>query len=215
MRVAPTCPRCVQPAREPDLWSSAWRCDRHGEIYPFHLARPLSPVGLASLVAKGRSPLWVPHPMMPGWVVTGLGFCGDDRIGPRATVLCCSGPAPLGGPGDLVLVAEEPGIGLGARFAGLPGPDPGDVGDGAPDAKIDAAGHPTALWSVPGPEDRAAFVGEARGMWLWAVLWPAQAGLLLMDDIALADVRDFGPSAYETLGYGAVSPRMTDAPAVD
>ena len=61
-----------------------------------------------------------------GWLVTGLTYAGDDRTGPRATVLVCSGPAPLGGAADLMILAEEPGIGLGAHFAGLAGPDPGD-----------------------------------------------------------------------------------------
>jgi hypothetical protein len=212
MKVPPTCPRCAQPVRAPDLWSSAWRCDRHGEVLPFHLGRPISPDGLSAVVQGSKAPFWVPHPIMPGWVVTGFGYCGDDRVGTRATVLCCSGPAPLGGPGDMVLVAEEPGVGLGARFAGLARSDPGDLSGSTPHNKVEAAGHPAPLWTVPGVADRAAFVGEARGMWLWLVLWPTEAGVLLIGDIALADARDFGPAAYEFLGYGALSPRMTAAP---
>jgi hypothetical protein len=112
----------------------------------------------------------------------------------------------------MVLVAEEPGVGLGARFAGLANSDPGDLGGSTPHNKVEAAGHPAPLWTVPGVADRAAFVGEARGMWLWLVLWPTEAGVLLVGDVALADARDFGPAAYEFLGYGALSPRMTAAP---
>jgi hypothetical protein len=109
----------------------------------------------------------------------------------------------------MVLVSEEPGVGLGARFAGLDGIDPGDFTDRPPAGKVHADGHPTALWQVePDPGDRAAFVGEAWGMWLWAVLWPASAGLLLLEDLNLADVRRAGPAAYEMLGYGTESPRM-------
>ena len=33
------CPRCGREARAPTAWSSAWRCDLHGEIYPLAPAR--------------------------------------------------------------------------------------------------------------------------------------------------------------------------------
>lgn len=218
MRLAPTCPRCFGAVRPPDLWSSAWRCETHGEVQPFRLIGRLAPEGMAAVVQDARVPVWVPHPMMPGWVVTGLGTCGDDRVGARATLVCCSGPAPLGGPADLMLVAEEPGVGLGAHLAGLDGPDPGDLSGRAPDAKMEAAGHPTAMWSVPTTsrsDASATFVGEARALWIWAVLWPASAGVLFLDHVALADAREFGPAAYEMLGYGALSPRLHGKPAQD
>ncbi|MEV7547704.1 DUF6758 family protein, partial [Streptomyces sp. NPDC089915] len=32
---------------------------------------------------------------------------GGDRTGGRATVVACTGPGPLGGLGELLLVAEE------------------------------------------------------------------------------------------------------------
>lgn len=210
MKVPPTCPRCAQPVRAPDLWSSAWRCDRHGEVLPFHLGRPISPDGLSAVVQGSKAPFWVPHPIMPGWVVTGFGYCGDDRVGTRATVLCCSGPAPLGGPGDMVLVAEEPGVGLGARHAGLAQPDPGHGFDvGAPHAKVIAADHPTAMWSVPGADDRAVFVGEAKGLWLWAVVWPELAGVLMYDGVTLVDLRD----GDVEIAHGSPSPRLSGPPA--
>ncbi|HWN61909.1 MAG TPA: DUF6758 family protein, partial [Streptosporangiaceae bacterium] len=28
------CPRYGKPVREPTAWSSAWRCDWHGEVHP-------------------------------------------------------------------------------------------------------------------------------------------------------------------------------------
>jgi hypothetical protein len=164
-----------------------------------------------AMVAKlSGVPLWVPHPMMAAWVVTGLGWCGDDRSGAGATVICCSGPGPLTGPADLVLIAEEPGIGMGSRFAGIESSDPGDL-SGAAAGKVHADGHPTPLWQVvdlTGRDDHVAFVGEASGIWLWAILWPSSAGLMLVEDLSLADVRTAGPAAYEMLGYGAESPRM-------
>src|SRR5207247_6768142 len=77
-------------------------------------------------------PVWCPWPLPAGWMVTGVGWVGDDRVGVRASVLACSGPAPLqGGPADIALIAEEPGVGLGTRFAGIPGPDPGPFLEGA------------------------------------------------------------------------------------
>ena len=96
---------------------------------------------------------------------------------------------------ELVLVAEETGVGLGARFAGLDGPDAGVVPDRAVDAKIHAAGIPTAMWTLepgPGAEDRAVYIGEALGCWVWAVLWPGTAGFLLIDDFVLTDLRNAG-----------------------
>lgn len=154
--------------------------------------------------------MWLPAPMPTGWLVSGIGSAGDDRTGAVGTLVACSGPAPLGGAADMVLVAEEPGVGLGARFAGLTAPDPGaEITAEVPHARVAAAGHPTALWSLPGP-DRVAFVGEAMGQWLWVVLWPADAGLLLLEDLVLHDCRDGVP---ELPGFGSLSPRLTDRPA--
>ena len=38
--------------------------------------------------------------------------------------------------------------------------------------------------------DVAAFVGEAKGLWLWALVWPASAGVLMYDSLTLLDLRD-------------------------
>jgi hypothetical protein len=108
------------------------------------------------------------------------------------------------------LIAEELGVGLGARYAGLSGPDPGDAiaVNRPPHAKVLAAGRPTALWHVPdAPDDRAVFVGEARGLWLWAVVWPERSGLLMYDELVLTDLRDAG-AELELLPCGALSPRI-------
>src|SRR3978361_2188100 len=118
-KVPPNCPRCGRTVREPGLWSNAWQCEHHGEVRPYAKAGQISPEGITMLAHRAAVPLWVPHPMMTGWVVTGIGSCGDDRTNAGATVLCCSGPGPFGGPADLVLIAEEPGIGMGCRFARL------------------------------------------------------------------------------------------------
>jgi hypothetical protein len=109
----------------------------------------------------------------------------------------------------MLLIAEEPGVGLGAAYAGLPGPDPGGgVGDGPPHAKADIRGHPTPLWCVEGvPPDRAVYVGEALGNWLWAIAWPAEVGCLIaLTEFDLRDLSD--PDQIFDLPYGAFSPRL-------
>jgi hypothetical protein len=192
--------------------SSAWLCPVHGDVAPFFVtgAQPTSEV-LAWTAKTAQVPVWVPWPLPPGWLVSGLAHAGDDRTGARATVVAMSGPAPLGGTGELVLVAEEPGIGLGARYAGLPGPDAGPDAPylserTAPHARVHAAGHPTALWAVDGGADRSAYVGEALGQWLWVVAWPETASLVVLDRLVLVDLRDAGHEL--DLPLGAPSPRL-------
>jgi hypothetical protein len=186
----------------------------HGPVAPLYVYGVPTPEKLRQVAERAAVPLWLPHPAPGGWLVTGLATAGDERTGARATVLALSGPAPLGGAGECVLVAEEPGLGLGAHYAGLAGPDPGDgFDDGPPHAKVEAAGHPTALWALPGAPDRAVYAGEAKGNWLWAVLWPADAGVLLVEDILLADLRE-RPVLADECGFGACSPRLVPpAPA--
>lgn len=208
MKGEPSCPRCGSSLHPPGLWSSAWQCDAHGGVHPLQpVVQPTLEVAQA-VAARSAVPVWLPWPLPKGWVVTGFATAGDERTGARATAVACTGPAPLGGVGELVLVAEEPGVGLGARFAGLDGPDPGGIPDGrAPDAKIHAAGHPTALWAMDGcPADRACYVGEALGFWIWAITWPDSAGFLLIDDFVLTDLRNAGHEL--DLPMGALSPRL-------
>jgi hypothetical protein len=191
----------------PGLWSSSWLCDQHGAVAPLQPAAQPTAELLHRVAAASAVPVWSPWPLPKGWLITGLASAGDERSGARATVVACSGPAPLGGVGELVLVAEEPGVGLGARFAGLEGPDPGAVPDTKPaHAKIHAAGHPTAMWALEGAPDRAVYVGEALGCWLWAVLWPESAGFLLIDEFVLTDLREV--SSEVDLPFGALSPRL-------
>jgi hypothetical protein len=112
--------------------------------------------------------------------------------------------------GELLLIAEELGVGLGARYAGMDGPDPGPhiCVDKPPQTKVLAAGRPTPLWHVSdAPADRAVFAGEARGLWLWAIVWPEQTGLLMYDELVLTDLRDAG-AEVELVPCGALSPRL-------
>ena len=209
VKPGPTCPRCAAPLRAPGLMTSDWQCDVHGVVFPMQPVAAPTVEGMRALARTSAVPVWALWPLPLGWVVTGVAHVGDDRSDIRAVAVACTGPAPLGGGADLVLVAEEPAIGLGARYAGLAGPDPGTSVDVAtpPHAKIQAGGHPTPLWSVETLPDRAAYVGEAAGLWLWAVFWPESAGHLLQDDIVLADLRDVG-AEIELLPLGALSPRL-------
>jgi hypothetical protein len=171
---------------------------------------PPSVDALNVVVRRAQVPVWMPWPLPVGWLFTGVACAGDDRSGGRATAVACTGPGPLGGMGEMVLVAEELGVGLGARYAGIEGPDPGpgmDVEKPA-EAKVLAAGRPAPLWHVASaPADRAVFVGEALGLWLWAVVWPDQSGLLMYDELVLADLREAGAEA-ELVPCGALSPRL-------
>ena len=127
-----------------------------------------------------------------GWLAAGAAGAGDERTGVRACAVALTGPNPLGGPADMVVVAEEPGIGLGAALAGLDSVDPGAGFGSAPPIAIASFGkHDFPLWQVDSP-GRAVFAGEVQGRWLWVVLLPDTAGTLLVEPLALRDLRDPG-----------------------
>ncbi len=181
-------------------------------MLPFQPPIPPSTAAVEAVTRISRVPVWVPWPLPTGWLVTGFAYVGDERSGVRATVVAVSGPSLTYGPADLLLIAEEPGVGLGAAFAGLESTDPGTGFDqGPPHAKIDVKGHPAALWCVTAACDRAVYVGEALGNWLWAVVWPAEAGYLMtLAELSLRDLRDHDQTL--DLPFGAFSPRL-EAPA--
>jgi hypothetical protein len=200
------CPRCGRPLRQPSAWSSAWRCDLHGDVHPLLPAFSPSNDGLDGLLRTAQVPVWLPWPLPQGWLVTGFAGAGDERTGSRASVVALSGPSPLGGPGDMLIVAEEPGTGLGAGLAGLDAIDPG-TGFAAeqPTATAQFDNHDIPLWLVDSP-DRAVFAGEAKACWLWLVMWPETTGCLLVDPIELRDLRE--PLQDLDLPFGAPSARL-------
>lgn len=210
MRGEPSCPKCGGRVRAPGLFADSWQCAVHGAVHPLQPVIPPSIDALSAVLNRTQVPVWMPWPLPVGWLFTGVTCAGDDRSGGRATAVACSGPAPLGGTGELLLIAEELGVGLGARFAGITGPDPAPHMrvDRPPHAKVLAAGRPTALWHVNDvPEDRAVFAGEARGLWLWAVSWPPESGLLMYDELVLTDLREAG-SEIDLIPCGALSPKI-------
>lgn len=209
MTLGAGCPRCAAPVTDDGV---VWTCRDHGPITP--LWRPdLADYDSFAEHARrsGALSTYVPWPLSPGWTVTDFGCVLSPGQDCRASFLACSGPSDLDGVVELTLVSEEPGVGLGARCAGLPRTDPGtEVGDGPPHARVRIDGHPVPLWSVLTSAadltfDRSVFAGEAAGRWLWMVLLPASAALLLENEWILMDIADLGPELVE-LPFGGSPP---------
>lgn len=220
MTVLRTCPRCGAIARQPGLYSSSWLCDEHGEIVPVGPAKAPTPELFHRVAAEAAVPIWIPRPMPASWLLTGLQWAGDDSAGTIASVVAVSGPQPIPEVGDeepaadLILVAEQPGVGLGAHLAGLRGVDPGPmlqekVLHDPAEIKLVAGGHEVPLWSVP-MDGGIAYVGEAAGVWLWLLAWPSTAAAVLLARFALVDVREQGsrPADVVDLPCGALTPRL-------
>ncbi len=210
MSAIPKCVHCLRSIRPPGLWSSSWQCDEHGETQPFFNVATPSGAALDRLRSIASVPIWVPQPLPRGWFVSGIGWAGDERSGARATAIACSGPAPLGGAAEVAFLAEEPGVGLASRLAGLPS-GALQAGDGPGEAKVVASKHPTPLWELSGSTaERVGYVGEAKGVWVAAVFWPAASSLLLIERMLLSDLCELpdGPRDYPDLVFGAPSGRL-------
>jgi hypothetical protein len=200
------CVRCRGPL---DASFGTWTCAAHGSVEPLHAAVPAEPYHVADAAASTAVPLWLPWPVPPGWSVSGVRRAGGT--GPaRGLAVALMGPGIVARQVELVLVAEEPGVGLGASYAGLDATDPGPELARLPrDTSVVADGHPTALWSLP-VSDRAAYVGEASGLWLWAVAWPVGEWMVMHDDLHLVDARapEHRPHLAE-MPVGMLSPRLS------
>ena len=211
MSLVAGCPRCRAAV---PLVDGTPRCPAHG-LVSRTLWRPADDTEISydvfvdHLGTAGTFPSYLPWPMSPGWSITDFAVAADERT--WATATCVSGTSELDGPVDVFVVAEEPGTGLGARCAGLDSTDPGrDVGDGQPTARVRIGSQSVSLWAVSTATsddrfDRSVFVGEANGRWLWLVLRPASAMLLLRDDWILRDVSRLGPPLVE-LPFGGPAP---------
>jgi hypothetical protein len=206
MTKALICPRCQGELSEPSAWHSAWQCARHGAVQPLRPAHVPSAEGLLALRKSAAVPVWLPWPIPLGWLVTGFTGAGDDRSGIRGCAVALSGPNPVGGLGEMLIVSEEPGLGLGAGLAGLAGPDPGEgFAAGPPHALVQFGLHEFPLWSVESP-GAAVFAGEVLASWLWIILWPDTAGTLMLEPLPLRDLRD--PGQEMDVPFGALSPRL-------
>ena len=210
------CPRCLRDAQPPGLRSSRWTCVAHGEVAPLHDPVTGTAEAAAQLASRATVPVWVPWPLPSAWLVTGLQTAGDDHSGPLATVVALSGPNPLAAgtapcSAELLVVAEQPAVGLGARLAGIGDVDPGPalaaaMESSGPHAVVEAAGHRVPLWSVPGDPERAVYVGEAASVWLWLIALPSAAGALVLERLRLVDLRH--PEHELDLPTGARSPYL-------
>jgi hypothetical protein len=147
--------------------------------------------------------------MSPGWTVSDFAVVGERE--PRATLTCSSGTSPLDGPVDVFVLSEESGTGLGSRCAVTPHLDPGpEIGVGPPAVWVRISTQSVPLWAVSTASDvseldRSVVAGEAGGRWLWVVLRPASAMLLLRDEWILRDVSGMGPALVE-IPFGGPRP---------
>lgn len=201
MSLAAGCPRCTSPVVEE---AGDWHCPEHGAITPLWRPPVASYEGLAEHLGHcGGAPTLVPWPLAPGWTITDFGCVAGPGEEARASLLSCTGVTDLDGVVELTIVSEEPGVGLGARCAGVDHTDPGaEIGEGPPQVKVRIDGVSVSLWAVSTSQsdpsfDRSVFAGEAHGRWLWLVLRPASAALLLRDEWLLSDVADLGPELID------------------
>lgn len=210
MALAAGCPRCTSPVTEGE---DGWRCPNHGAITPLWRPAVASYETLAEHLGHcGSAPTLVPWPLAPGWTITDFGCVVAPGQEARASMLSCSGVTDPDGVVELTVVSEEPGVGLGARCAGTDHTDPGaEIGEGPPQAKVRIEGVTLPLWAVSTSMndttfDRSVFAGEAHGRWLWLVLRPASAALLLSDEWMLADVASLGPELIDVPFGGSPPP---------
>ncbi|MCH9815437.1 MAG: hypothetical protein K0U64_03150 [Actinomycetia bacterium] len=200
------CPQCGGPLQIPDLMSSAYRCPIHGDVAPVETAVLLDQDHLPGMIRSAQVPIWFAWPLPVAWVSAGIQRVGDSRSGAVAAVTALAGQSLTDGPSDLLIVSEQPGIGFGARLAGLPYFDPGEeIADTPCDTKVHAGRWITPLWSLASP-DRVVYVGESGGNWLWLIGWPAAVWSVIHDDLHLIDLRSAGPEV--DIPAGALTPRL-------
>jgi hypothetical protein len=225
-----SCPRCTSPITTTDVTvpddAVSWSCTQHGPVEPLWRPEEADYDSFAELVGRSDLPTYLPWPMSPGWSISDFGCVGSgDRV--QATVTTTVGRSDLDGDVEVTVVSEDPGVGLGARCAGTSYDDPGpQISNGPPAIHVRAGGRTVPMWLVddtvepPTSSDplaqlsatendllaRAVFAGEADGRWLWLVMKPASAALLLHDEWLLADVTGFGPEALE-MPFGGPRPR--------
>jgi len=209
MTLAPGCPRCAAPVAGD---GRLWRCQNHGAIVPLWRPAKAEYSSFVDHLQRSRGiPTYLPWPLGPGWNITDFGCVASPGHSARATVVTVAGASDLDGVVEISVVTEEAGTGLGARCAGVHRTDPGaEIGDGPPQAKVRIDGHPVSLWVVSTSAtdasfDRSVFAGEAEGRWLWLVLRPASAALLLGEEWMLLDLGDLGPELVD-LPFGGSPP---------
>jgi hypothetical protein len=205
----PVCPRCGAPLLAPTVMHERYECPRHGSVGPLHPPLLPGPEALTTLAADSDVPFWLPWPLPASWLFAGLQLVGGGREPIEAVTVGFTGHGMSEGPSDLVIVAEKPGTGLGARWAGALEPDPDLTTTRPSTTKAKVGGWQTPLWSLDAP-GRAAFVGQAAGCWLWLVTWPDTAWPVLDEHLQLVDLRD--TPTISDVPTGALLPRLHAGP---
>jgi hypothetical protein len=186
-----------------------WTCPTHGTITPLWRAEDPEYDAFAEyLKLAAPLPTWLPWPLPDGWKVTDFGCVAVEGRPAQAAYVTWTGTSEADGLVEVTVVTEEPGVGLAARASGVDHTDPGrEAGLGVPPARIKVDGATVPLWAVsttvPGPGggpaplagtlDRSVLAGEAQGRWLWLVIRPASAALLLQEIGPFQDVSELGP----------------------
>ena len=204
-----SCPRCardvkVSADRSRDSQLGTVECPIHGIVTP--LARPhvvdIGSLREVSELIPERS-IYLPWPMSPGWSIADFGCVpGSDA----ATFTVTVGSTIPDGRVEVSVISEDPGVGVGARCAGLAGVDPGrqlgvELGGERPAAYVRIDSRAVPLWIIRSldpdadPLETTAFAGEADGRWLWVVIRPASAALLMRDDWLLTDISGISEDA--------------------
>jgi hypothetical protein len=202
------CPRCSSALDQRD---DGYHCARDGPVPPLWKPAEVGYEAFAEAVKQvDPVPLYLPWPLSPGWTVADFGLVRD--VGAALAAFSTTiGTSDVDGTVELTLVAEDPGVGLGARVAGVLGVDPGQqAGQGPPAMQLRAAGRSVPMWHVAVEDSelfaKAVFAGEAEGRWLWLVIRPASAALLLPEGWLLQDMTELGPEALD-LPFGGPRPR--------
>lgn len=196
MSLVPGCPRCATPVARHGS-DGEYSCPEHGVVRALWRPDQATYEGFVDhLGVAGGFPTYLPWPLGPGWLLSDFGVVHE-----RATLTSITGTSELDGPVDIVIVAEEPGTGLGIRVAGTSEPG-GSVGEGLPSARVRVGTQPVPLWPLDtadrtGEWDRSVLVGEAGGRWLWLVLRPASALLMLRDEWILREAAGLGMALVE------------------
>ncbi|MDT0202078.1 DUF6758 family protein [Nocardioides sp. AE5] len=198
MHLRASCPRC------PTGLATDLTCPTHGAVAaPLWRPETATYDALAEHLSRAADfPTYLPWPLPSGWSVVDFGVVHDAGVS-RATVSSVVGWTDEDGPIDLIVVSEEPGTGLGARIAGTVHSDPGhEIAADRAMARVRVESQAVPVWAIPTPEggegmERIVVAGEAAGRWLWLVLQPASAVMLLARDIGLVDISGLGAALLD------------------
>lgn len=202
------CPVCDMPLSE---WQDSLSCPEHGAVTPLYRAREATRESFHQHLELSQGlPTYLPWPLGPGWSITDFAHVRAARS-VLASMVCCTGTSMMDGPVDIMVVTEEPGTALGTRCAGRPEPLPEELADGPAQVRMRIGDRVVPLWALSTSEatpefDRSIVVGEVEGRWLWIVMRPASALLLLRDDWILHESTRDNPGTVEVKFGGETPP---------